>query len=37
MFMRFVDGEVNAVGHDPTGDQADRSRPVEDKDDPFRP
>jgi hypothetical protein len=37
LFMRFVDGEVNPVGHDPTGDQGDRPRPVEDKDDPFRP
>lgn len=37
LFMRFVDGEVNPVGHEPAADPSERPEPVEDKDDPFRP
>jgi len=37
LFMRFVDGEINPVGHEPASEGHDRSDPIEDKDDPFRP
>ena len=37
LFMRFMDGEVNPVGHEPASDRSERSDPAEDKDDPFRP
>lgn len=37
LFMRFVDGEINPVGHEPASDEHDRPDPAEDKDDPFRP
>lgn len=37
LFMRFIDGEVNPVGHEPAHDPADRPERPEDKDDPFRP
>ena len=37
LFMRFVDGEIHPTGHEPASDNRDRPRPVEDKDDPFRP
>lgn len=37
LFMRFVDGDVNPVGHEPAASSADRLPPTEDKDDPFRP
>jgi hypothetical protein len=37
LFMRFIDGEVNPVGHEPASDPSERPDPPEDKDDPFRP
>ena len=37
LFMRFVDGDVNPVGHEPAASNGDRVPPAEDKDDPFRP
>ena len=37
LFMRFMDGEVNPVGHEPASDPAERPERPEDKDDPFRP
>lgn len=37
LFMRFIDGEVNPVGHEPAPDPANRPARPEDKDDPFRP
>jgi hypothetical protein len=37
LFMRFIDGEVNPVGHEPAHDPSDRPERPEDKDDPFRP
>jgi hypothetical protein len=37
LFMRFIDVEVNPVGHEPAHDPADLPPPPEDKDDPFRP
>jgi len=37
LFMRFLDGEVNPVGHEPAADAPGGREPPEDKDDPFRP
>ncbi len=37
LFMRFVDGDVNPVGHEPASDIPERKERLEDKDDPFRP
>ena len=37
LFMRFIDGEVNPVGHEPASDPSERPERPEDKDDPFRP
>lgn len=37
LFMRFLDGEVNPVGHEPAHDHSERKDAPEDKDDPFRP
>lgn len=37
LFMRFVDGEINPLGHEPASESRDRPLPIEDKDDPFRP
>jgi hypothetical protein len=37
LFMRFIDGEVNPVGHQPALETSERLPPPEDKDDPFRP
>ena len=37
LFMRFMDGELNPVGHEPASGTFERSDPVDDKDDPFRP
>lgn len=37
LFMRFVDGEVSPVGHEPAPDPSERPQRPEDKDDPFRP
>ncbi|MES1207657.1 MAG: PilZ domain-containing protein [Pseudomonadota bacterium] len=37
LFMRFLDGEVNPVGHEPASDVPSRKDRPEDKDDPFRP
>jgi len=37
LFMRFIDGEVSPIGHEPAPDPSERPQPPEDKDDPFRP
>lgn len=37
LFMRFIDGDVNPVGHEPATDTPERKELPEDKDDPFRP
>jgi hypothetical protein len=37
LFMRFIDGDVNPVGHEPVSDLPERKERPEDKDDPFRP
>jgi hypothetical protein len=37
LFMRFIDGDVSPVGHEPAADPAESRELPEDKDDPFRP
>jgi len=37
LFMRFLDGELNPVGHDPAPPPLEPAEIPEDKDDPFRP
>jgi hypothetical protein len=37
LFMRFLDGELNPVGHEPPSTQIEPTEIPEDKDDPFRP
>ena len=37
LFMRFIDGDVHPVGHEPASDVPERRERLEDKDDPFRP
>jgi hypothetical protein len=37
LFMRFLDGELNPVGHDPPSAPLEPTEIPEDKDDPFRP